>query len=259
MKAKKSLGQNFLNDEDVLEAMLEAAVIAGTDTVLEVGPGKGSLTEKLLKHSFKVVAVEKDDRLIGLLEKHFATAISQGKLILVHGDILTLSPESLIAEGPYKIVANIPYYITGQFVRKFLEAKSQPENMVLMVQKEVAERIALSKKESLLSLSVKAYGVPSYIATVPKELFSPMPKVDSAILRIDAISKDFFQDILPENFFALIKAGFAHKRKMLRKNLEEIFGTGTVSVLQGCDISPAARAEELSLSQWKCLCSRMPR
>jgi 16S rRNA (adenine1518-N6/adenine1519-N6)-dimethyltransferase len=171
---------------------------------------------------------------------------------LINGDILDSKFE--IPDSPYKLVANIPYYITGQIIRKFLTTQNQPQKMALLVQKEVAERIiARDKKESLLSISVKAYGTPFFIKTVKAGAFTPVPKVDSAILLVDGISRDFFKGISEERFFEILHAGFAHKRKQLSGNLKAVFGDSLQKKLADCDISPKARAEDLSLSEWKSL------
>ncbi|MBX4211079.1 16S rRNA (adenine(1518)-N(6)/adenine(1519)-N(6))-dimethyltransferase RsmA, partial [Candidatus Parcubacteria bacterium] len=182
--AKKSLGQNFLKSRSVVFKMLEAAKVTAEDTVVEIGPGKGILTRALVEKAGRVIAIEKDDRLIEYLQNEFRDAIEKGQLTLIHGDILDLNLESLkLKARSYKLIANIPYYITGQFLRKFLEAKLQPTVAVVMLQKEVTDRIiARDGKESILSMSVKAYGRPSKVAKVPAKFFSPPPNVDSAIL-----------------------------------------------------------------------------
>src|ERR1035437_4238489 len=224
INAKKSLGQNFLKSKSALTAMVKAGEISSADIVLEIGPGKGALTEKILETGAKVIAVEKDDRLIEVLEEKFAQEIKSGQFRLIHDDILEIDITKLgLKQNTYKLIANIPYYITGLIFRKFLEGNVQPEKLVMMVQKEIADRIiARDGKESLLSLSVKAYGMPKKILKVEKENFSPQPKVDSAILLVDKISKDFFAEISEKQFFEVIRAGFAHKRKVLIATLKEI-------------------------------------
>ncbi|MEK7072599.1 MAG: rRNA adenine dimethyltransferase family protein, partial [Patescibacteria group bacterium] len=177
-----------------------------------------------------------------------------GQFILIHGDILELDLSKLgLKTGEYKLIANIPYYITGLIFRKFLSGNIQPKKLVIMVQKEIADRIiARDEKESLLSLSVKAYGRAIKIMKVEKENFSPKPKVDSAILLVDNISKDFFKEISEEKFFEVIKTGFAHKRKMLIANLKENFGRNDLlSIFQSLKISEKARSEDLKLENWK--------
>jgi 16S rRNA (adenine1518-N6/adenine1519-N6)-dimethyltransferase len=264
--AKKSLGQNFLKSKVALEKMVLAGEVNGADTILEVGPGKGVLTEKLLAAAKKVIAVEKDDRLIPFLQEKFAVEIKEGKLEIIHDDILnfkTTAPASeshpaltKVGKGEYKIIANIPYYITGLFLRKFLEeTDNQPERIVVMVQKEIAQRIiANDGKESLLSISIKAYGVPKMIMKVGKENFSPAPNVDSAILLIKNISKKLFMEnsISEEKFFQILHAGFAHKRKMLIGNLKEAFGikNNLLEIFTVCKIPEKIRAEDLTLQNW---------
>lgn len=265
MFAKKSLGQNFLKSKAALRAMVDAAqisdkTIGGSETtILEIGPGKGALTEVLLEQNTRVIAIEKDDRLIELLQEKFKENIASGQLQILHDDALEFDPSKLISstDTTYKIVANIPYYITGQFFKHYLTAVNQPQSIVVMVQKEVAQRItARNNKESLLSLSIKCYGTPRGIMTVQKKYFSPAPKVDSAIIAIENISRDFFNktsgNISEEQFFALIKAGFAHKRKVLISNLETIAPREKIqSAFEKLNISEKIRAEDITLIDWK--------
>lgn len=259
--AKKSLGQNFLKSKLALVKMLEAGEVSSEDTILEVGPGKGVLTEKLLEKGSRVIAVEKDDRLIELLQEKFTSEITNGKLLIIHDDILNFSPEAHnLKSNSYKIIANIPYYITGVFLRKFLETDCQPSKIVVMVQKEIADRIvARDGKENLLSLSVKAFGEPKKILKVDKENFSPAPKVDSAILLINNISKQLFIEnkITEKDFFEILHAGFAHKRKMLLGNLKEWYikeGNNDDKKLpllfSTLKLSEKVRAEDVPLSDW---------
>jgi len=277
MKPKKSLGQNFLKSEKIAEEIVSAGEVGPNDVVLEVGPGKGILTEKLLEKAKKVIAVEKDEQLAEFLKEKFK---NNPKLEIIRGDILKFSPMSRrdLDIGRYKIIANIPYYITSHLLRTFLESDYQPSLMVLMVQKEVAERIVGAKrkakrnfsrftlprsgagsdasqnfvlpssKESLLSISVKAYGRPEIIRYAPAGYFSPAPKIDSAVIKISGISKKFFQDIGEQKFFETVKKGFSQKRKMLINNLKVKKDDFTA-----CNIDEKARAENLSLEQWKCL------
>jgi len=247
--AKKSLGQNFLKSKLALTKIVEAGEVNSEDIILEVGPGKGVLTEKLLAVAKKVIAVEKDDRLIPFLQEKFAQEITEGKLEIIHGDILDFSPTVYSLQSTdYKVIANIPYYITGQFLRKFLETDYQPERIVVMVQKEIAQRIVANDgKESLLSISVKAYGMPKKVMTVDKENFSPAPKVDSAILLISNISKQLFTDnqIDEKTFFGILHAGFAHKRKILSSNLKGILPAEKLATLP-----QNIRAEDLTIQDW---------
>jgi 16S rRNA (adenine1518-N6/adenine1519-N6)-dimethyltransferase len=266
--AKKSLGQNFLHAPHIIGAMIHAARVGEAVTqgmnVLEVGPGKGVLTEGLLEAGAHVIAVEKDDRAIPFLQEKFAKEISEGKLELIHGDILDFENETLglkpkLSRGNYVVVANIPYYITGELLRMFLESDAQPARMVLMVQKEVADRIVtrgdngrLDGKESILSISVKAFGKPKYVVTVPAKNFRPAPNVDSAVILIDEITDSFFNEKIHKTaFFSLVKAGFAHKRKVLIGNLSEIIPRETLDKLWiTCGLDPKVRAEEISIETW---------
>ncbi len=224
--AKKSLGQNFLTSTKALEDILSAAEVMIGDVVLEIGPGRGVLTKELLKRGAKVTAIEKDRELVAILQEMFADDITSENLEIIEGDVLEFDVEKYAASvGTYKLIANIPYYITGQIFRMFLEGASrQPSSITLLVQKEVAERVvARGGKESILSISVKAYGEPRYVSTVKRGSFSPSPNVDSAILHISNVSKEFFtaNDINEKNFFEIVKAAFAHKRKIISKNLSE--------------------------------------
>ena len=255
--AKKSLGQNFLNSKTVAREIVRAAELSPSDTVLEIGPGKGFLTSELLSSGAKVIAVEKDDRMIPILSEKFVDQIKSKQLAIIHGDIMEKLEKNLLnlPEG-YKLIANIPYYLTGQIIRSFLEAAKKPEIMVLMVQKEVADRIvARDGKESILSMSVRAYGTPRYIQKVPARYFSPKPKVDSAVLLIENISKNNFKNKKEEEkFFEVMKAGFSQKRKVIRNTLSSKFNKENVySALKTCEISESIRAEKLNLTQWECL------
>lgn len=242
MKAKKSLGQNFLMHARTAERIADAALLTKEDVVLEIGPGTGMLTRALLARAGTVVAVEADEELYEALTQTFAEEIAEERLVLIEGDIREFNLALL--RSPYKVVANIPYYITGELVRSFLESENQPSSITFLVQKEVAERVARSKKESILSLSVKAYGFPKYEFTVPRGAFVPAPNVDSAVLSIRDISRKHFASRGEETrFFELVRAGFAHKRKFLSSNLKE-----AGFVVPG--VPDKARAEDLSLLEW---------
>jgi len=249
-KAKKSLGQNFLKSEQALREIIKAGEIKREDTVIEIGPGKGALTERILENSDHVIAVEKDRDLISFLEEKFKTEIENKKLTLIEEDIL----EYQIKKNKYKIIANIPYNITGAILKKFLTEENQPELMVLMVQHEVAKRIvARDAKESILSVSVKAYGEPKIIMKVPARYFSPAPRVDSAVIKINNISRKVFTEnkIDEIKFWEVIHAGFAHKRKVLVGNLNNLDKKiNWVAILEKLNISSKIRAEDLTLSNW---------
>lgn len=274
--AKKSLGQNFLNSNTYKRLIVETSQIKAGDIVLEVGPGKGALSELILIKVEQLgglyIAVEKDDGLYEYLSEKFSDQIKKGFFLLLHGDILDSGIQDeiykKISDKPYKIIANIPYYITGEIIRLFFTTAHQPESMTLLVQKEVAERINARSRgkeigESILSLSVKVFGNVKYIETVKAKNFSPQPKVDSAIIYITNISRDFFgndESLFGQReaaFFELVKSGFAHKRKKLLSNLvergyekEEI-----QKIFNNENISLNVRAEELTLTDWHKLLS----
>jgi 16S rRNA (adenine1518-N6/adenine1519-N6)-dimethyltransferase len=259
MIPKKSLGQHFLHSAYYLGLMADAANVTQSDYVVEVGPGEGALTEVLLTRGATVVALEKDRRLIPVLQEKFKKEIAKGKFILHECDALEANIAKLVPKNkPYKVVANIPYYITGALLQKFLTSTVQPRTLVFLIQKEVAQRITghpstslRVTKESILSLSVKAYGTPAYIKTVPKGAFSPPPTVDSAILRIEDISRAHFTNApMEKRFFEFVKAGFAQKRKLLKRNVEKILGKKTGEAFAKADIADNARAEDVPLEKW---------
>lgn len=254
MYAKKSLGQHFLKSERALDTIVDSANASETDLILEIGPGQGALTDKLIPFAGKIVAVEKDDELFETLKGKYSKGIRDKRLDLIHDDILDFNPETLRSSTLiYKLVANIPYNITGAILEKFLSANYQPERMVLLVQKEVAERIvARNNKESILSISVKVYGIPKYVETVKAGSFAPAPKVDSAILLVENISKGFFEKFSEESFFVMLRAGFKSKRKKLSSNLATIFNKEKVSeAFNTLGIGDNTRAEDLTLKEWK--------
>jgi 16S rRNA (adenine1518-N6/adenine1519-N6)-dimethyltransferase len=248
---KKSLGQNFLKSTKALSDIVSAGKVSNKDTVLEIGPGKGALTEYLLATGAKVIAIEKDRELIPLLEERFAMEISEKRFVLIEADVLEFDPKKLKIKN-YKLIGNIPYYITGAIIRKFLESDFQPELAVFLVQKEVAERIvARDGKQSILSMSVQVYGQPKYIGKVSARYFTPAPKVDSAIILIDGISKLNFKALKEEDFFSVIKEAFGQKRKTLMKNLKSTYNILNLEeIFAKTGISKNARAEDLTLSQF---------
>ena len=248
VKAKKHLGQHFLTSIGAVLKIIKTADLKTNDFVLEIGPGKGVLTEKLLEKS-DVLAVEKDREMIVFLKEKFKKEIENKKLILLEGDILEENLEKYLKNKKYKIVANIPYYITGEILRKFLEAKEKPILMVLLMQNEVAKRIVTKEgKESILSISVKIFGKPEYISKVSAGSFFPKPKVDSAILKISQITKP---EINTEIFFNILKEGFLHKRKKLISNLSQIFEKEDLkNIFQKLGLDENIRPEDLDLEKW---------
>lgn len=252
----KRLGQNFLVDESALGRIIEAAELGGDDEVLEIGAGLGSLTRLLALRARQVVAVELDGRLLPILEQVLAGVAN---VRVVQGDILALHLAQLISQAGYRVVANIPYYITSALIRHLLEAHPRPHSLVLTIQREVAERIcAAPGKMSLLALSVQIYGTPEIVTHIPSGAFYPPPEVDSSVLRVDLTGETRLPgDDLPF-FFRLAKAGFSQKRKTLRNTLAGGMRwqpRQAEELLKEAGIDPRRRAETLSLEEWEKLTS----
>lgn len=248
MNPKKQLGQHWLNDEASLDAMVEAAGIVPGDTVLEIGPGLGALTEKLLAAGARVHAVEFDTELIPQLQAKYAT---KSQLILENSDILEYDFTKLPAG--YKAAANIPYYLTSNLLRILCESPNPFSRAALLVQKEVAERVCASPGQmSLLSVSVQFYCRAGLGGLVPAELFTPPPKVDSQILVLEYDGPKFDAD--PAAFFRLVKAGFSERRKKLRSSLSgglAVSKDQAEKLLERAGIDPNLRAQALSLEDWR--------
>jgi 16S rRNA (adenine1518-N6/adenine1519-N6)-dimethyltransferase len=251
LRPHKGLGQNFLQDPIALEKIVAAAAIGPADTVLEIGPGLGSLTRYLAAAARSVVAVELDLHLLPPLK---AVLSSYDNVRLIHGDILELDPSDLIQEQEYIVAANVPYYITSAIIRHLLESSSKPRRIVLTVQKEVAQRICEKPGDmSLLALSVQVYGQPRIVAHVPAGAFFPSPNVDSSVLSIEIYPTPLIPTHLLDTFFQLIKAGFSQKRKTLRNALSSgssISPTHAAELLTQAGINPQRRAETLSIDEW---------
>ncbi|MEK7664115.1 MAG: 16S rRNA (adenine(1518)-N(6)/adenine(1519)-N(6))-dimethyltransferase RsmA [Patescibacteria group bacterium] len=253
VRPSKIMGQNFLINQKVLEKTIENAELSKNDTVLEVGPGIGTLTKELAKKVRKVVAIEKDKKMVEILNE---TLKDYKNVEIIQGDVLKFDPKRYTLNSiPYKVVANIPYYLTSPLIRKFLEEKSPPTDIVLMVQKEVAQRIcAKPPNMSLLAVSVQIYANPKIISYVKKECFWPSPKVDSAIIKITPFQQ-INKGLTPVNlFFRIVKAGFSHPRKQLANNLSKILKKDRRVVelwLSQNNIEPEQRAETLIISDWK--------
>jgi 16S rRNA (adenine1518-N6/adenine1519-N6)-dimethyltransferase len=255
LRPHKGLGQNFLQDPIELEKIVAAAEIQPTDTVLEIGPGLGSLTRYLAASAREVVAIELDQHLLPPLKTVLAPYTN---VRLIHGDILELNLNELIHEKKYIVAANIPYYITSAVIRHLLESQTQPRRIVLTIQKEVAQRICEKPGEmSLLALSVQIYGKPHIAAHIPAEAFFPSPNVDSAVLVIDIYPAPLIPVDLLDRYFKLIKAGFSQKRKTLRNALSAGLSISTMNageLLTRAGIDPMRRAETLSIEEWQRLC-----
>ena len=265
MKAKKRLGQNFLHDKTVLQKIITAGEISENDLIIEIGAGRGALTEELIKQANHVQALEIDDDLIPGLKIQFA---GTKNLEIIHEDVLNFTPPS----EPYKVIANIPYYITSPIIRHFLHPQTpkthkthetpkvhqKPSLMVLLIQKEVAQKI-VSGKESVLSLMIKAFSNPEIICTVPRTAFRPQPKVESAVLKLTTLDQprincDF------EKFLKLIKIAFSSPRKTLANNLANGLHREKPEIEQlliTLDLDPKIRAEKISFEKWEELLAKL--
>jgi 16S rRNA (adenine1518-N6/adenine1519-N6)-dimethyltransferase len=250
----KSFGQHLLISRRALEAVLAAAELTPEDSALEVGAGTGVLTVRLAERARRVVAVELDRHMLPVLRE---TTAPFPNVEILPRDLLTVRPEEVFGSAPYKLVANLPYYITSLTLRHFLEANNPPRRLVVMVQAEVAERmVAAAGGLSLLSLSVQFYGHPSIVARVPAGAFYPPPKVDSAVVRIDLFAEPPLVGEARERFFALAHAGFAEKRKQLHNNLVRHLDVSREQArawLDAAGVDPTRRAQTLSVEEWLAL------
>jgi len=261
---KKSLGQNFLINPHILDRIVSAAEVTKDDTILEVGPGTGNLTKKLAEKAKQVITVEKDRRLIGPLQE---TLKGYGNLEIIEGDILNLDVTCyMLHEFGFKIVASIPYYITSRFLRMLLEEWPKPKLIILTIQKEVAQRIlAKPPHMNLLALSIQYYSEPKIICSVSKNNFRPIPKVDSAIIRlvprIFEVEPQIFSEVRPqkknkeqtEKLFELIRFGFSEKRKQLAGVLSKklkLKKEYIIEALEKTHLDSEVRPEKLTLKQW---------
>ena len=252
LKPQKGLGQNFLSDPGSLQKVIRAAGIQPEDTVLEIGPGLGSLTHLIAQAASRVIAVELDSHLVGALEDILQP---YPHVELIQGDILEVNLNELFSEPGYLVVANIPYYITSALLRQLLEAKHPPARLVLTIQKEVAERICAEAGDlSLLALSVQVYGQPEIIDTIPAGAFYPAPKVDSAVVRVDIFPEPLIPRQHLDMFFSLIKAGFSQKRKTITNAISAGMRwdkATTEELLVKSSLDPKRRAQTLSMDEWK--------
>lgn len=244
----KSLGQHWLTDRSILAAIADTAQIEQADTVLEIGPGLGTLTSELLSRAWKVVAVEFDADLAAKLPGQFP-----GKnLTVTTADILSFDLNSLPKN--YVVVANVPYYITSKIVQKLMTAENKPRVAVLLVQKEVAERIAAQPGDlSLLGISAQVYAETELGVKVPKQFFTPPPKVDSQVIILRTRTKPLVSSAEEKRFFKMVKAGFSAKRKKLRSSLAgglAIEKPAAEALLAQAGVSPDVRAEDISIDDW---------
>jgi len=260
LRAKKGLGQHFLSDPNILRKIVAAADLEPDSTVLEIGPGLGSLTALLARTAGHVVAVELDQVMVNILQQEFAHLPN---LTVVHGDILNLQPAAVLSQATgkapssYVVVANLPYYITSAAIRHLLEADLPPSCLVLTIQLEVAQRIAAQPGSmSLLAVSVQFYGRPEIVSRIPAGAFLPPPKVDSAVVRIDTFDSSPYQVPNRRHFFRVVKAGFSQKRKQLRNALSAglvLPADQVTHALEQACIDPQRRAQTLSMEEWVAL------
>lgn len=245
---KKSLGQHWLQDPYSLDAMLEAADISLSDTVLEIGPGPGTLTEELVSAAKEVIAVEFDEALAAQLPRR----VQADNLTVIQKDILQFDLTSLPPD--YKVVANIPYYLTSKLLRVLCENPNHFSKAAILIQKEVAERVCAGAGDmSLLSVSVQFYCVATLGQVVPAHLFTPPPKVDSQILKLTFRQEPLFPDVDTKRFFRIVKAGFSQRRKTLLNSLSaglHLDRALAAELLNAAHISPTTRAQVLTLDQW---------
>jgi len=284
IQPKKSLGQNFLTDQRALERIVEAAELGSEDIVLEIGPGLGALTRLLAARAGQVVAVELDQRLVEVLRQTATARADLPNVEIIHGDILELNPADLLERHMglqclrYKVVANLPYYITSAILRHLLTAEVRPKLMVVTVQLEVARRITAQPGDmSLLAVSVQFYGRPRIVTRIKAGSFYPSPQVDSAVIRVDlgdypvvevddadststsrrgelvACPEPSRREPSGHSFFDVVRAGFAQRRKQLRNALAAEFGLPASEVAQAltrAGVNPRRRAQTLSIEEW---------
>jgi 16S rRNA (adenine1518-N6/adenine1519-N6)-dimethyltransferase len=255
IQPRKSLGQNFLTEPRALERIVEAAELGPEDIVLEIGPGLGTLTRLLAAGAERVVAIELDRRLVEILKQ---TLANLPNVEIIHGDILELNPADLLEQHKvspqYKVVANLPYYITSAIIRHLLTAEVRPKLMVVTVQLEVARRITAEPGDmSLLAVSIQFYGRPRIVARMKASAFYPSPQVDSAVIRIDVGDQPFVEVDDAESFFEVVRAGFAQRRKQLRNALSAELALPASEVAQALSrvgVNPKRRAQTLSVEEW---------
>lgn len=257
---RKSLGQYFLVDDSVLERIIDAAELTSQDVVLEVGPGSGALTRRLVSQAGRVVAIDLDPRLAASLPQRLG---HPPNLTTVEADARTVDLVPLLGRAtPYKVVANLPYYAANPIVRRFLEVEPRPQLMVVMVQREVAQSmVAAPGAMTLLSVAVQFYALPTLICYVPPESFRPQPKVTSAVVRLAARPRPAVEVADPDAFFGLVRAGFSSPRKQLRNSLSHGLGQSAAvigQVLESQGLDGSRRPQTLSLEEWARLFNAWP-
>lgn len=241
LRLNTNLGQHYLVNQNVLDAILETANIHNNEHIVEIGPGIGILTRELLQQAKHVTAIELDERILPLLQNF----TPHKNLTVIHGDAL----QTPLPNEPYKIVANIPYHITSPLLRHaFFESKTPPTSLTLLIQKEVAQKICDTKNSSVLSIMVRLFGTPSYICSVPPADFIPPPQVDSAVLHIESHPTLPYSKQTIDEVMKLVKLAFSQKRKMLRNTLGA--HTEGMQLLQEAGIAPTRRPQTVHLDDW---------
>ena len=251
-RPRKSLGQHFLADSRVLDRIIAAAGLSPAGVVLEVGPGRGALTRRLVRSAGRVIAVEMDDVLADALP---ARLDYPPNLVVIHADARTVDLHPLVGGNtPYRVVANLPYYAANPIIRRFLESEPKPEMMVVMVQQEVAQSmLAQPGKMSILSVATQFYAVPRLVCDVPAKAFRPAPKVASSVVRLDVRQRPAADAASPDGFFAVVRAGFAAPRKQLRNSLSQGLGIAAADagrILDAIGLDGRRRPETLDLEEW---------
>jgi len=261
-RPKKSLGQHFLTSRSILQNIVSAADVGPDDTVVEIGPGLGSLTQSLADAAGKVVAIELDDALAAALTE---ACLETPNVSVIHADAREIAIDSLLGPGhpPYKVVANLPYYAALPILRRFLEAEHPPSVLVVMIQLEVARAMVAQPGDmSLVSIAVQAYGTPRMVCRVPPGAFNPPPKVTSAVVRIDMNDKPIVGAPHMTNFFKVVRGGFSAPRKQLLNSLSQglrLPRDSTAEALTEASIDAKLRPEDLSLEDWANLANALER
>jgi 16S rRNA (adenine1518-N6/adenine1519-N6)-dimethyltransferase len=251
-RPNKFLGQNFLIDKNIISKIVRSTPHVANETILEIGPGRGELTFELKKEFTHIVAVEKDSRLVRELKEKIAGT----NIEIISGDILKMTSDFFLSIQPYRVVANIPYYLTSHLLRRLLEDMPQPQGIIVTIQKEVAERVIAKPPDmNLLALSVQMYAEPKILFPITKSAFNPIPKVDSACISITNISRKKFEEngIDEKLFFKMVRATFQGKRKVLPNTLSKVTGkpkSEIIEILKDCDISASARPETVTTEEW---------
>jgi 16S rRNA (adenine1518-N6/adenine1519-N6)-dimethyltransferase len=251
IRPKKSFGQNFLVDDEALTQILAAAKLTRTDTVVEVGPGLGVMTEHLSRHARDVIAIELDDNLAAFLKE---TTGDKPNINVISGDILQMPPSGFVGDNPYLVVANLPYSIAAGILRHFLEAEKKPQRMIVMVQKQVAENICASPgRLGILGISVQIYSRPRLLFTLKPDSFFPSPKVDSAVIELTVYDKPQIPGDIIDAFFATVRAGFRSPRKQIRNSLALGLQRPTATIgqwLLDAHLDPRQRPQTLTIGEW---------